>query len=439
MNLPPKVSVFIPNYNYASYLPKCLDSILAQTYQDFEIVIVDDGSTDNSHNLLMEYQHRFPQNIHYFWHPGHSNKGVAATSNLAMMKAQGEYLAWTGSDDVWYPEKLSLQVDQLERDPRLGMVYSYADFIGRDGKLLPGRAGLDITSDPNPLGRILQYCHPPAMTTVIRRQCLDSIGLCDETLSACEDWDLWIRLFSHWKVGFIDRPLAMYRLHGNNLSKGVDVKVDLNRILAMYRRLDEKQCDIGGALLKARNQAILNLQLAFHLFSNGEKEDAIARLGWAFERDPSLYKDTAFMSDWLSQWKPDFYTPEHSHFGFWVIAHMPSTIDPIFRNRLLSLQLKNPDTRAFFVRRGIQLSKSKPEQVELARIFEDCPHGLVPGSWKMNVLKELYATLLFESYRKGDLNNTRYYWRQAIRSDWRWLRNLGFLSIGLKAFLKSRK
>lgn len=435
----PKVSVFIPNYNYARYLPHCLDSILAQTYQDIEIVIVDDGSTDNSHEVLMEYQRRFPQKIHYHWHPGHANKGVSATSNLAISKAQGDYLAWTGADDVWYPEKLELQVEQLNHDPCLGMVYSYADFIDSEGNVLPGRAGIDITSDPNPVGRMLQSCHPPAMTTVIRRKCLEDIGLIDDTLRAAEDWDLWIRVFLRWKVGFIDRSLVKYRIHGNNLSKGIDPKVDLNRILTFYRRLEQKSSEIGGVLLDDRNQAVLDLQLAFHLFSNDEIDEARRHLHSAFHKDPSLCDNVAFIDDWLNQWKPDFYTPEHSHFGFWVIAHLPPTTAPIFRKRLLELQLKNPETKAFFIRRGIRRGQSRSEPVDMVQIFDDCPDELlIPHSWKIDVLKEVYPALLFESYKMGELPKARYYWRKTIHLDRNWLKNRGILSIGMRAFLGSR-
>jgi glycosyltransferase involved in cell wall biosynthesis len=439
MNSFPKVSVFVPNYNYARYLPECLDSILAQTYHDFEIVIADDGSTDNSHEVLMDYQSRYPEKIHYYWHPGHANKGVAATSNLAISKSQGEYLAWTGSDDVWYPQKLELQVAQLDHDPRLGMVYSYADFLDSEGRILPGRYGVDITADPNPVGRMLQSCHPPAMTVVIRRQCMEEVGGFDETLRTCEDWDLWIRVFALWKVGFIDQPLVKYRIHGNNLSKGIDPKVDLNRILTFYRRLEQKQSDVDRVLLEPRNQAIVDLQMVFHLFANVEIDESIKHLHAAFHKDPSLCEDINFLNHWLSQWKPNFYTPEHNHFGFWVIAHLPPTISPGLQGRLFELQLQNPDTRAFFVQRGVQRGKSQSRPVDMTPIFDDCPNGFaIPRLFKENILKEVYSTLLFESYQAGDVHKTRYYWRKAIQMDRSWLTHRGVLAIGVKAFLGRR-
>ena len=440
MALSPTASVFIPTYNHAPYLSQCLDSILAQTFQDFEVVIVDDGSTDNSLEILNDYQRRFPAKVHFHWHSGHANKGVAATSNLAITKSRGKYLAWTGSDDVWYPDKLELQIAQLENDPRLGMVYSFADFIDGDGKLLPGMAGLDITSDANPVGRILRYCYPPAMTTVIRRECLDSVGLCDETLPACEDWDLWIRIFSHYKVGFLERSLAKYRLHNYNMSKGNDPKVSLNRILAMYDRIEQKLNDIGGTLLDARNQAILDLQLAFHLFSADRMEEAKRYLHSAFQKDPSLLEDGLFFNDWLNQWKPEFYTVDQKHFGFWVIQQMPPTIKAAFRDGLLERQLNNPDTKAFFIQRGIQWGKLSSSPVNMTRIFKDCPDEFpLPRSWKADVLKEVYPALLFESYKKREISKIRYYWQKTVQSNPAKLGNRGILAIGLKTFLRRRR
>jgi len=112
----PRVSVCIPSYNYAAYLPEAIESILAQTYLDFEIIVVDDASKDNSQAVAEDYARRYPNKVRIFTHPGRVNKGVSATCNLAIEKSRGEYLAWLGSDDVWYPEKLARQVDELDRN-----------------------------------------------------------------------------------------------------------------------------------------------------------------------------------------------------------------------------------------------------------------------------------------------------------------------------------
>jgi glycosyltransferase involved in cell wall biosynthesis len=431
----PKVSVFIASYNHARYLPECLDSILAQTYTDFEIVIVDDGSTDGSTAILEDYQRRYPEKIRYSWHPEHGNWGVSRTSNDAIQKSRGEYLAWTGSDDAWYPDKLYRQVEQLDNDLALGAVYSHARFMDGDGQELPNLAGSDICSGPNPMEQIIQSCHPPAMTVVFRRQCLDEVGLFDEKL-IYSDWDLMIRVFSSWKVGFIDQPLAKYRIHNNNLSKKIDPRIDLTRIIAMYRRIEEKWSSIAGRLHEPRNEAIFDLQLAFHLFCNHEEDEAAKYLNKAFACDATLGEDANFLDAWLNHWKPAFYTPEHPHFGFWVIDHLPAGFSPVLRSQLIVLQTNHPETQAFFVQRGIDCGQSHVQPEDVNAIFDDCPPiiGLAPA-WKKEVLQKVYPALLFDSNTKGDLPKVRYFWKATVGSDPTWLRNRGIWSIGIKTFL----
>jgi glycosyltransferase involved in cell wall biosynthesis len=183
----PVVSICIATYNHAGFLPRCLDSILAQTFQDFEMVIVNDGSTDNTHQILMDYQERYPEKVRYFWHPGFANKGISATTNRAIQEASGKYIAFIGSDDTWHPEKLELQVALLEQHPEYGYVYSYAELIDEWDHVLPGLYGVDITHDSNPTGRMIIFCHQPAMTVVLKRNCLDEIEWFDESL-VYGDW-----------------------------------------------------------------------------------------------------------------------------------------------------------------------------------------------------------------------------------------------------------
>jgi glycosyltransferase involved in cell wall biosynthesis len=435
MNASPKVSVFIAAYNHARYLPACLDSLLAQTYTDFEIVVVDDGSKDGSLDVLLDYQRRFPDKVRCISHPGHANKGVSATSNLAIRLSRGEYLAWTGSDDQWYPDKLRQQVALLEQDARLGLVYSYADFIDGDSRPLPGRAGTDITHDPDPVTRILQFCHVPAMTAVFRRACLDEVGCFDEGL-VYSDWDLMIRVFARWKVGFNDQALAQYRMHTHNLSKKIDPRVDLRRIIAMYRSLEQKWSAIGGALNEPRHRAMFDLQMAFHLFCDEQWDEAVTYLQNAFAHDPSLCENTEFVNAWLEQWKPPFYTVQHPHFGYWVIAHLPAQVSHACKAELLRLQADNDETQDFYVQRGVEHGQKAERAPDMDGIFEDLPSALPrPAEWKAGVLQKVYPVLLFESYAAGERAKARHYWKKMVRLDPRWLRNRGVLSIGLKMWL----
>jgi hypothetical protein len=179
--------------------------------------------------------------------------------------------------------------------------------------------------------------------------------------------------------------------------------------------------------------------LAFHLFCDDKKEEAIARLHSAFRQDPSLYDDVAFFNAWLDQWKPGFYTLGHSHFGLWAIAHLPPASSSLFCKRLVELQLAQQETQSFFVRRGIQQGLAQSTPGPLTTIFEDCPDEIkLPQAWKAQVLKEIYAALLFQTFKAHDLPKARYYWAKAVQYEPAWLLNRGVWSIGLRAFMPPR-
>lgn len=432
----PKVSVCIATYQHARFLPACLNSILAQTFQDFEIIIVNDGSTDNTHEILLEHQKRFPDKIHYYWHTGFVNKGISISTNLAMQKSCGDYIAWIGSDDIWLPHKLELQVNQLTTNPHLGFSYSYAQHINEDGVMLPGLVGTDITSDLNPLGRIIQYCHPPVMTIMFHRNRLDDIGLYDENL-IYGDWDWLIRLMAHWEAGFINQPLALYRLHSHNISKGIDPQIDLKRIIDFTQAIQEKSAKVGGALLLPRNQALVSIQLAFLHFCQGKIIEAQQYLLNAFLQDHSLYSDQDFMVEWLSAWKPAFYTLSHAHFGLWVVENLPEDMPVATRNELTKKILHHETTRSFYIKRGIELGMLQATPIDVNIIFRDWPNSIpLRKHWKKSIFSHIYPTLLFNAYQSGNLEKTRYYWTKTLWSDLSWTKNRGIWSIGMQAFIK---
>ena len=139
---------------------------------------------------------------------------------------------------------------------------------------------------------------------------------------------------------------------------------------------------------------------------------------------------------YLNQWKPDYYSLHHKHFGFWTIANLPSVVNQEFRNQLINLQIENPETSAFFIRRGIQQGQAQASRIDPSNIFGDCPDEIsIPRLWKKKVLKEIYPALLFESNKVGDLKKVQYYWGKTIQYDPTWLKNRGVWIIGIKALL----
>jgi glycosyltransferase involved in cell wall biosynthesis len=297
----PLVSVWMPSYNHASYLPAAIESVLAQTLHDWELVIVDDGSHDGSLEIAERYAAAHPDRITVLTHPGHANLGAARTGQLCRSRLRGTFMLGLPSDDVLYPDALERQASLLGRNPGTGYVYGYAHLVDDRGQRLPGmRAfGYDLTRGGRLVERLVQTNHIPAMTVMLRRECLRQAGEEDETL-VYSDWELWVRAAAHWDVKFNPRPVAMYRVHGANTGFNIDHDTNLERSIEITSALRERAERVGGRLAEARVRATLELQLSFQRFAAGDPSQAAVALAAAFDRDPSLADDARWLGDWLS-------------------------------------------------------------------------------------------------------------------------------------------
>ncbi|MGA8441368.1 MAG: glycosyltransferase family A protein [Candidatus Sulfotelmatobacter sp.] len=188
-NQVPRVSVIIPAYNTARLIAGCLDSILSQTYQDFEVIVVNDGSRDTVEleKVLTPYLER----IVYI---KQENKRAAGARNTAIRQARGEFLAFLDSDDIWLPDHLASQMKLFNEDPALSMVYSNGVNIGDH------REFMDLCPSAGPANfaaLIVERCQIPVSTVVARKSAIMKAGLFDETLLRCDDYDMWIRTAFH--------------------------------------------------------------------------------------------------------------------------------------------------------------------------------------------------------------------------------------------------
>lgn len=210
----PIVTVIIPSYNREKYIRATIDSALSQTYKNLEVVVVDDGSTDRSREILEGYGNR----IRLLEHEGRANRGQSAAINLAMHSTRGEYVAILDSDDVWTVDKIGKQVDYLRRHPDVGIVYGNGYAIDETGKILyklipPGHRE---ESDPS---RMLLECHfNIPSNALVRRSAFDQAGEFDETLRSSQDHDMAIRLIEVTKAAFLDEPVWYYRRHPDTQS-----------------------------------------------------------------------------------------------------------------------------------------------------------------------------------------------------------------------------
>jgi glycosyltransferase involved in cell wall biosynthesis len=294
----PIVSVCVASYNHARFLPAMLDGILSQTFRDFEIVAVDDGSTDNSLEVLQDYAHRNPEIMRVYTHPGVRNLGISATCNLGFEKSRGKYWCPHASDDISYPDRLERQVAFLESYPDVGWVYGTADLIDENGALLGVQAGSDLSSCTDLVENFIWENPIVAPTTMIRRDCALRIGPFDEAV-LYSDWEYWIRLAAHYLPAFVSGPVVKYRVHPRNTSLGIPRKGQLDRHFQVMKAVRQKTELTGGLLDRPQTKAQLDFCKANLCFQIGDFESGRREVRNMFESDPTLRFNPTPIAQWL--------------------------------------------------------------------------------------------------------------------------------------------
>ncbi len=233
----PSVSVVIPTFNRCRLLRRAVASVLAQTQPTDEIIVVDDGSTDGTREMVAE---QFPAAIYRF----QPNAGVSAARNRGIRVAAGQWIAFLDSDDEWRPAKLERQLAALERHPDYLLCHCDEIWYRAGRRVNPGRrhkkAGGWI------FDRCLPLCAISPSAALVRRSVFDEVGLFDESLEACEDYDFWLRFCARFPVLYVDEPLVIK--HGgreDQLSASV-WGLDRYRIRALEKILDSGVLDVDA-------------------------------------------------------------------------------------------------------------------------------------------------------------------------------------------------
>ena len=232
---PPAVSVIIPTHNRADLIGETLASVCAQTFPDFEVIVADDGSTDNTKEVVTSFG---DSRIRYFWQP-QSGGLPARVRNRAISLSRGRYIAFLDSDDLWLPNKLEIQVPYMESHPEVGFVFTNSEgFSGRNEKWRLVKCGLNRKQT---LEDLLGENFIPMLTVVVRRNCLDTVGfLCeDPEVNAIEDYELWLRLATRFPFHYIPALTARYRVHGRNL-QATNILASTQRLITVVRRFEGK-------------------------------------------------------------------------------------------------------------------------------------------------------------------------------------------------------
>jgi glycosyltransferase involved in cell wall biosynthesis len=336
----PKVSVTIPSYNHARFLAAAIESVLAQTYKNIEVVIVDDGSTDGSFEIAKDYAARYPDIVSVSTHAGHRNRGISATVNRGFELSTGVYWCGLPSDDLLHSHKIAEQVAFLEEHPDIGWVYCYAYYVDENGQRRPeyGFFGEDITKSPDAVEYLLLGNVIPGMTPLMRRDAVAEIEPHDETF-VYSDWDFWIRLAARHPVAFQPRARVLYRMHGSNTGFGSEHATNVIRGIPVLQKLKRQATEIGGALERPRTRALIELQLACFTYALQRETESEEYLNVAFETDPTLERDVSYFVRWLGYC--------HRRFGFerqmnqmtfveWVVSHLPAGLAQEFKEAVKS-------------------------------------------------------------------------------------------------------
>ncbi|RJO59345.1 glycosyltransferase [Candidatus Parcubacteria bacterium] len=288
----PEISVIIPTYNYAQYIIETLESVINQTFKDLEIIVVDDGSTDDTKKVLEPYIQA--KTIKYIYQ---NNQGLAAARNTGIKNSQGRSITFLDSDDLFTNDKLLTLRAALKNSPDMAMAYGNhllwtGQKIYKKPRFSNGRA---------PSGWILpQLFLKPLMsvpTVLVERKCFEKVGLFNETLSTGEDWEMWQRIAAEFQIMYVDKITAYVRVHPKSMSTNF-IKMGENKLKikqSIYFRYQSKllanlsQRDID------RSFSEIYIDLSKHQILQGSKQVARKYLKCAYGLD----KKSFIRNSWL--------------------------------------------------------------------------------------------------------------------------------------------
>lgn len=244
----PQVSVVIPTYNRAEFLTAAVRSVIRQSFHDFEVLIVDDASGDCTRSVVKSFR---DERIHYVRHSAH--RGGAAARNTGIRQSAGQYVAFLDDDDEWLPEKLQKQITVLTASPvQVGCVYTgYMTVDKANGKIIrhivPKKKG-DLSR-----AIMVDNCVGGTSSVMVKRECLEFVGMFDESLPSFQDYDLWIRLAKRYRFDYVVEPLLLYSLHQEKIwtnleaiSQGMEIMLKKHgHARSLRRNLSNQYLSVG--------------------------------------------------------------------------------------------------------------------------------------------------------------------------------------------------
>ena len=307
----PTVSIIIPTYNCALYIAETIASILNQSFKDIELIVVDDGSTDATRDIVAS----FGSSVRLVTQ---ANAGVCVARNRGIREAAGKYICLMDHDDYWFPHKLARQISMLEQQPETGVVYSSFILWHRDesGGQFPSPNTFDLNSysdDTVPefsgwiYHQFLIDCWMLTSTAMFRAEIFDQCGLFDESLPYSEDWELWLRISHSYPFVQLRRPTTLYRQHahqGNRLARDIDYRTRLLQDAVKKWGLCSRDGRCVTRQAFNRQLAIYHSAFALGHLRAGNKKLAITSLLKSWTTYPRNIRPLGYLSAAFLGWKP---------------------------------------------------------------------------------------------------------------------------------------
>lgn len=291
------ISVIIPTYNSDKYICEAIDSVLCQTYTEYEIVIIDDGSTDDTKRIIED---RYPT-VRYFYV---ENKGVASARNYGISMAQGDLIAFLDADDRWLPDKLEKQAILFHNCNELGLVFTENYVFDEHGITKYRLNKRERLMHGNIVRNIFLNSYVVTSTVMVRRSVFDAVGLFEEGLAVAEDDNMWMRIGMRYGVKLLDEPLVLYHMTEGSLSRtSVNISLGVRKHIEIIKNkyLDIYKC-LGKSAMRRKYSDLL-FDEAYHVFSQNKYHEARSNfiksyVYYPFKLKSLLYLTSTYLPSW---------------------------------------------------------------------------------------------------------------------------------------------
>ena len=292
------ISVIIPTYNCDKYICEALDSVLQQTYSNYEIIVIDDGSTDTTRTIVNNRYH----SVRYYYL---ENNGVAAARNFGISMAQGELIAFLDADDIWLPEKLEKQAALFNKNDKLGMAFTENSFFNEQGVTTNKANKRERLMHGDIVKNIFLNSYVVTSTVMVRKNVFDTVGSFEEGLTVAEDDNMWMRIGMKYCVELLDESMLMYRITEGSLSRKSDnffigVKASIEIIQKNHPDLYNR---LGTSAIR-KKKSDLFFSEGYHYFSQGMQKEARSNfiksyINYPFEFKSLLYIISTYFPQWI--------------------------------------------------------------------------------------------------------------------------------------------